>query len=93
MAFNENKENSKNYGYKKKDQSQVKELKKKIDEKNKTIDSLEKEYLSKIAKLLVMTQIHCEIKTEIYDDFRKCGVGKNFNEIDPDQQSFNGNPL
>ena len=30
------------------------------------IDELEKLYLQKIAKLLIMTQVHCEVKTDIY---------------------------
>ena len=90
MVFKEKKSQIKKSVNKKqnKSQSQIEELKQTIKEKNERIDSLEKEYLSKIARLLVMTQIHCEIKTEIYDDFHKCGVGKNVNEIDP-EQSFN----
>ena len=88
--FKEKKSQIKNVGHKKQNKSQIEELKQTIKEKNERIDSLEKEYLSKIAKLLVMTQIHCEIKTEIYDDFHKCGVGKNVKEIDP-EQSFNNN--
>ena len=52
------------------------------------IDNLEKEYLAKIAKLLVMTQVHCEIKTDIYNEFDKAGVQTHVQEIDP---SFNNN--
>ena len=38
-----------------------------------------------------MTQKHCEIKTQIYDEFGKLGVVKNFNETyqEEQQQSFN----
>jgi hypothetical protein len=38
------------------------------------IDNLEKIYLAKIAKLLVMTQVHCEIKTFIQEEFDRLGI-------------------
>ena len=45
-----------------------------IEIKKKEIEKKEKEYLAKIAKLLVMTQVHCEIKTEINQKFDDMGV-------------------
>lgn len=35
-----------------------------------------------------MTQVHCEIKTDIYNEFDKAGVPTHVQEIDP---SFNNN--
>ena len=35
-----------------------------------------------------MTQVHCEIKTDIYNEFDKAGVQTHVQEIDP---SFNNN--
>ena len=35
-----------------------------------------------------MTQVHCEIKTDIYNEFDKLGVQTHVQEIDP---SFNNN--
>ena len=49
------------------------------------IDGLEKDYLKKIAKLLVMTQVHCEIKTDMYNEFDKLGLQTHVEEVD---QSF-----
>lgn len=49
--------------------------KKKLYEEIKIIDNeielLEKKYLSKVTKLLLLTQIHCKIKSEILDEFKK----------------------
>ena len=45
-----------------------------IETQKKEIEKKEKEYLAKIAKLLVMTQVHCEIKTEINQKFDEMGV-------------------
>ena len=72
-----------------------KELKLKIESQNSQIDDLERKYLSKIAKLLVMTQVHCGIKTYINDQFDQLGVSikkienEKLIEIDEDNQSFN----
>ena len=78
---------------KNKNQQTIDKLNNEIKKMNEEIETLEKDYISKITRLLIMTQIHCEIKTEIYDDFNKCGVGKNLNEINANNQSFNnGNP-
>ena len=54
------------------------------------IATLEKEYLAKIAKLLVMTQVHCEIKTDIYNEFNRLNLSSNVKEINPNEASFNG---
>ena len=69
---------------------QISNLERKKENLDKEIDDLEKDYLKKIAKLLVMTQVHCEVKTEIYNEFNKLGI----TEIDKDvgansDQSFN----
>ena len=45
-----------------------------LEEKNKIVDELEKKYLSKVAELLLLSQVHCEIKTEINAEFDKLGV-------------------
>lgn len=72
-----------------------KELILKIESQNSQIDDLERKYLSKIAKLLVMTQVHCGIKTYINDQFDQLGVSikkienEKLIEIDEDNQSFN----
>ena len=60
------------------------------DEKDKEIEKLEKEYLEKIARLLVMTQIHCEIKTDIYNKFDSMGITSHLEEVKQDggDQSF-----
>ena len=74
-----------------------KELILKIESQNSQIDDLERKYLSKIAKLLVMTQVHCGIKTYINDQFDQLGVSikktekKRLLEIDDNNQSFNSN--
>ena len=72
-----------------------KELILKIESQNSQIDDLERKYLSKIAKLLIMTQVHCGIKTYINDQFDQLGVSikkiekEKLIEIDEDNQSFN----
>ncbi len=45
-----------------------------LESKTKDIDELERQYLAKIAELLVLSQTHCEIKTEINAEFDKLGV-------------------
>ena len=45
-----------------------------LEEKNKIVDKIEKKYLSKVAELLLLSQVHCEIKTEINAEFDKLGV-------------------
>ena len=60
-------------------------------DKDKEIESLEKTYLQKIARLLVMTQVHCEIKTDINTEFDKLGLSKNVEEVPEKNQSFASN--
>ena len=73
-------------------QSQIKDLENKKREKDQEIEDLEKEYLRKIAELLVMTQIHCEIKTDIYNVFDKLGISSHVKEMNNDEeQSFDNN--
>jgi len=72
-----------------KTQDKIKELEKEKNEKDKEIDRLEKVYLEKIARLLVMTQIHCEIKTDIYNNFDKMGITSHIEEVKEEgNQSF-----
>ena len=63
-----------------------------LDEKDKEIDDSEKTYLAKIAKLLVMTQVHCEIKSFIHDEFDRLGVSVKTKErerlVEDDDVSF-----
>ena len=68
----------------------IKELENEKIEKDNEIEQLEKEYLEKIAKLLVMTQVHCEIKTDIYNQFGKLGITSHVENVD--DQSFSKNP-
>ena len=93
---NLNDEKEKEKKKKTKNQSKIKNQIKNMEEKkNKLdieIDGLEKDYLKKIAKLLVMTQVHCEIKTDIYDEFNKLGVTAHVKEVEANgNQSFNNN--
>ena len=65
----------------------------KKDEMDKEIEELEKAYLKKIARLLVMTQIHCEIKTDIYNKFDKMGITSHVEEVrEKKEQSFSQDP-
>lgn len=45
------------------------------------IEALEKEYLAKLTKLLIMAQVHCEIKTEINYVFDELGVSDDIEEV------------
>ena len=71
---------------KKRKNHKFKNQKKKKKKLDKDKEDLEKEYLSLIAKLLVMTQVHCEIKTDMYNEFDKLGLQ---NHVDEVNQSFN----
>ena len=44
------------------------------EKQDKEIDELERRYLAKIAELLVLSHVHCEIKTEINAEFDQLGV-------------------
>lgn len=44
------------------------------EKQDQEIDELERRYLAKIAELLVLSQVHCEIKTEINAEFDQLGV-------------------
>lgn len=73
-----------------KEQEKIDKLKEKSKEKDEEIEKLEKQYLSKIAKLLVMTQIHCEIKTQINDEFDKLRVNQHVvDNVQNDQGNSN----
>ena len=75
-------------GSKRKKKSHVNELMEKKEKLDKEKEELEKEYLSLIAKLLVMTQVHCEIKTDMYNEFDKLGLQTHVEEV---AQSFKEN--
>jgi hypothetical protein len=83
-------QNSINTNVNTKAQDKIRKLEKERDEKEEEIKRLEKEYLEKIAKLLIMTQIHCEIKTDIYNKFDTMGITSHLEEVKQDggDQSF-----
>ena len=56
------------------DQTKYYQLKRENDEKEEQIKVLEKKYLESITRLLIMVQLHCEIKTDMYQKFRENGV-------------------
>lgn len=66
---------------------------KEMENRDKDIDELERQYLAKIAKLLVMAQVHCEIKSDINNKFEKLGIThvttekRNIVEVDADRDS------
>jgi vacuolar-type H+-ATPase subunit I/STV1 len=55
-------------------QRRLNELRRKCEEKDKEIDELERKYLAKIVDLLILTQVHCEIKTDINKTFDDLGI-------------------
>ena len=57
-----------------KDQEKYNELKKESSDKDEKIKVLEKKYLESISKLLIMIQVHCEIKTDMYKKFAESGL-------------------
>ena len=59
-----------------KDQEKYNELKKESSDKDEKIKVLEKKYLESISKLLIMIQVHCEIKTDMYKKFKESGALK-----------------
>jgi hypothetical protein len=59
----------------------LEKLKAESMELDKDIQNLEKEYLCKITKLLLMAQVHCEIKTDINYIFDEVGVSEDIQEI------------
>lgn len=62
-----------------------------LEEKNNIVDDLEKKYLAKVAELLVLSQVHCEIKTEINAEFDKLGVStKEYEERKMEEINDNG---
>lgn len=61
-------------------EDKIRALNREIENRTKSIDELERQYLAKIAKLLVMAQVHCEIKTEINNKFEKLGITHVINE-------------
>ena len=82
-------QNSINKSINTKTKDRIKELEKEKDKKEEEINRLEKEYLEKIAKLLIMTQIHCEIKTDIYNKFDAMGITSHLEEVKQEgDQSF-----
>ena len=49
-------------------------LKNEKNEKEKKIRDLENQYREKIEELLIMIQIHCEIKTDMHKKMEEAGV-------------------
>ena len=49
--------------------NQYNKLKQEKFEKEEKIKKLEKDYLKKISELLIMIQVHCEIKDDMYKKF------------------------
>ena len=50
------------------------ELKKDSIQKDQKIKELENEYFKKISEFLVLIQVHCEIKTNMYLKFKEAGL-------------------
>ena len=63
------------------------DLEQKILQQYKEIESLQKKYLEKMAKLLLMTQAHCQIKDSILDSFNK-SLSKSKDDILNDNINF-----
>ncbi len=57
-------------------QKEYNKLKAEKNEKDDTIRRLEKDYLKKISELLIMIQVHCEVKNEMYEKFKEIGAFK-----------------
>ena len=58
----------------------INQLKKEIGNQDEEIKKLELVYLKKIDKLFIMSQIHCEIKKSIYEEFEKLGIKTQIND-------------
>ena len=56
-------------------------LKNENTQKDKQLRELENTYTEKISELLILIQIHCEIKTEMYMKMEDAGVIKDNNKI------------
>ena len=70
--INQKKQKSKEKGGK--SSKKYNELKKESSDKDEKIKVLEKKYLESISKLLIMIQVHCEIKTDMYKKFAESGL-------------------
>lgn len=74
---------------------QYQQLTNELNDLQKQVDEKEKIYLGKLTKLLILSQIHCEIKSEINEKFEEYGIDKlmkNYSEQNPDVKnsvSFN----
>ena len=60
---------------------EYKDLKNENAQKDKKLRELENTYTEKISELLILIQIHCEIKTEMYMKMEDAGVIKDNNKI------------
>ena len=65
-----------NDDYEDETQKEYNKLKAEKNEKDDTIRRLEKDYLKKISELLIMIQVHCEVKNEMYEKFKEIGAFK-----------------
>ena len=72
LADKENNEESEND--ENSDNKEYNDLKIENNRKDKKIKELENEYFEKISELLVMIQVHCEIKTDMFMKFKEAGV-------------------
>ena len=55
-------------------QKQYNDLKNESIRKDEELKKYEKKYLELISKLLIMVQVHCEIKTDMYQKFSDVGA-------------------
>ena len=50
--------------------------------KKQELNTVEKQYLAKVAKLYIMIQTHCQMKNEIYELFNKYNVGIEVKDVE-----------
>ena len=53
------------------EQKKYNQLKREKEEKDDKIQELEKKYLESISRLLIMIQVHCEIKADMYNKLKE----------------------
>ena len=57
-------------------------LKEQLEMKKQELNTVEKQYLAKVAKLYIMIQTHCQMKNEIYELFNKYNVGIEVKDVE-----------
>ena len=60
------------------DNKEYNDLKRDKFEKEKRIRKLENDYTEKIYELLILVQIHCQIKTDMYNKIKEAGLLNDF---------------